>query len=184
MPSEEKVQVVEELTQLLKQSTGVYLTDFIGLDVLDFTRLRRRLRDADISYRVVKNRLALLAAKEAGIEGVDEALRGPTGLAYTEQDPVAPARVIKEFADGAQGRPRLKAGLLEGRVYLDQDLETLAKLPPREVLLVQMVTAIQSPLSGLAFCLQGIIQKFVGTLHAVAEKKRDEGDGDAPSDAS
>ncbi len=91
MPSEEKVQVVEELTQLLKQSTGVYLTDFNGLDVLDFTRLRKRLRDADISYRVVKNRLALLAAKEAGIVGVDEALSGPTGLAYTEQDPAAPA---------------------------------------------------------------------------------------------
>jgi large subunit ribosomal protein L10 len=115
---------------------------------------------------------------------VGEALRGPTGFAYTEQDPVAPARVLTEFASATQGRPRLKAGLLEGRVYLEQELEALAKLPPRQVLLGQMVTAIQSPLSGLAFCLQGILQKLVGTLHAVAEKKRNEGDGDAPSEAS
>ena len=176
MPTAEKVATVEELTEILKRSKGIYLTDFTGLDVPAITRLRKRLREEAVSYRVIKNRLAILAAKHAGIEGMAEMLRGPTGLVSTEDDPVRPARLLSDFANGAQGLPKVKVGFVEGRFYVEDKLEALAKLPAREVILGQVVTAIQSPLSGLAFCLQGLIQKLVMTLQAVAEKRQETGD--------
>ena len=180
MPTAEKVAAVEELAEILTRSKGIYLTDFTGLDVPAITELRKRLREGEVSYRVIKNRLALLAVKAAGVSGLEEMLQGPTGLVYSDDDPVAPARLLAEFAGQAGGRPKLKAGLIEGQVYIEDRLEMLATLPPRPVLLGQMVTAIQSPLSGLAFCLNGILQGLVGTLHALAEKRREEG-GDAPA---
>ena len=176
MPTAEKVAVVEELAEILKQSKGVYLTDFTGIDVPTFTQLRKRLRDESVAYRVVKNRLVLRAVQKVGLTGLGDMLTGPTGLATSDTDPVAPARVISEFAGQADGRPAIKAGFVDGKVYVDDELEALAKLPTREVLLVQMVTAVQSPLSGLAFCLNGILQKLVGTLHALAEKRSSEED--------
>jgi len=175
MPTAEKVATVESLTELLKQSKGVYLADFTGLDVPTFTELRKKLREEDISFLVVKNRLAKLAVKEAGVDGLDDLFAGPTGLVCSEADPVAPARVLTEFADDSDGKPVIKAGYIEGDVYVDAQLEALAKLPPREVLLGQMVNAMQSPISGLVYTLNGIIQKLVGTLQAVADKKNEEG---------
>ena len=175
MPTPEKVVAVEELTALLKKSKGVYLTDFTGLDVPTFTRLRKQLRSEDVSYLVAKNRLVKLAVKEAGVEGLDEMLVGPTGLVCSDADPVAPARLLTKFSETSNGKPVIKAGYIDGRVYINNQLETLAKLPPREVLLSQMVSAMQSPISGLVFTLNGILQKFVGTLHAIAEKKKEEG---------
>lgn len=175
MPTAEKVATVESLTELLKQSKGIYLTDFTGLDVPTFTELRKKLREEQVSFLVVKNRLAKLAVKEAGVEGLDDLFIGPTGLVCTEDDAVAPARVLSKFAEGSDGKPVMKAGYIEGDVYLDAQLEALAKLPSREVLLGKMVSSMQSPISGLVYTLNGIIQKFVATLQAVADKKNEEG---------
>ncbi len=175
MPTPEKVAVVDELTALLKKAKGVYLTDFSGLDVPAITQLRKQLRQEDISYLVVKNRLAKLAVKEAGVDGLHDMLVGPTGLVCSQTDAVAPARLLTKFAETKQGKPVIKAGYIEGRVYVNNQLEMLAKLPPREILLAQMVTAMQSPIAGLVFTLNGILQKLVGTLHAIAEKKKEEG---------
>jgi large subunit ribosomal protein L10 len=173
MPTTEKVATVATLTELLKQSKGVYLADFTGLDVPTFTELRKKLREEDISFLVVKNRLAKLAVKEAGVEGLDDMFSGPTGLVCSETDPVSPARVLAKFADDSGGKPVIKAGYIEGDVYVDAQLEALAKLPPREILLAQMVTAMQSPIVGLVYALNGIIQKLVGTLQAVVDKKKE-----------
>jgi large subunit ribosomal protein L10 len=175
MPTAEKVAAVEELTGVLKQAQGVYLADFTGLDVPAFTLLRKQLRAEAVSFRVIKNRLAKLAVKEAGVEGLDDLFTGPTGLVYADDDPVAPARLLAKFAEGSDGKPVIKAGYIDGQIYLDDQLEALSKVPPREVLLAQMVSAMQSPISGLVFTLGGILQKLVGTLQAVADKKKDEG---------
>jgi large subunit ribosomal protein L10 len=174
MPTEEKVTAVSELAELMKASKGIYLADFTGIDVPTFTQLRRKLSDESVNFRVIKNRLALLAVKEAGVEGLDDMFAGMTGLATSEEDAVTPARVIAEFADKADGRPRIKAGYIDGTVYVEAQLETLARLPSREVLLSQMVSAVQSPISGLAFCLGGILQKLVGTLDAVRAQKEED----------
>ncbi len=173
MPTAEKVAAVEELSGILRRANGIYLTDFTGLDVPTFGSLRRRLREEAVSCRVVKNRLAILAAKDAGLSGLDALLSGPTGVVYTEEDPVLPARLLASFADGADGRPVMKAGLVEGKIYIDDELKTLASLPPREVMLGQLVAAVQSPISGLAFCLAGTIQKLLGTLNALAEQRKE-----------
>ncbi len=175
MPTAEKEAVVAELTEVLKRANGVYLTDFTGLDVPAFTLLRKQLREESISCRVIKNRLGKLAVQRAGIEGLDEVLRGPTGLVCADEDPVAPARVLSKFAEEGDGKPAIKAGYVDGDVFVDGQIERLAQIPPRDVLLGQMVSAMQSPISGLAFTLNGILQKLVGTLQAVAEKKQEAG---------
>ena len=175
MPTAEKEAVVAELTDVLKRANGVYLTDFTGLDVPAFTLLRKQLREESISYRVIKNRLGKLAIQRAGLEGLDEALQGPTGLVCADADPVAPARVLSKFAEEGDGKPAIKAGYVDGDIFVDDQIERLAQIPPRDVLLGQMVSAMQSPISGLAFTLNGILQKLVGTLQAVAEKKQEGG---------
>lgn len=124
---------------------------------------------------MAKNRLVKLAVKEAGVEGLEDMLVGPTGLVCSKGDPVAPARLLSKFAETSNGKPVIKAGYIDGRVYVNDQLETLAKLPSREVLLGQMVSAMQSPITGLVFTLNGILQKLVGTIHAIAEKKKEEG---------
>ena len=171
MPTDGKVSAVEELTRLMSRSQGFFLADFTGLDVPDVTRLRKRLRDEDIIYRVVKNRLALIAVRNAGIQGLDEVLQGPTGLASSETDPVAAVRLLHEFASETNGLPRVKGGFADGRVFREDQLESLAQLPPREVLLGQLVSSVQSPLTGLVLCLGGLLQSLVLVLNEIAGKK-------------
>lgn len=159
----------------MSRSQGFYLADFTGLNVPDVTRLRKRLRDEDITYRVIKNRLALLAVKNAGIDGLEGVLQGPTVLASSETDPVAAVRLLHEFAANANGLPRVKGGFADGRVFRGDQLEALAQLPPREVLLGKVVSSIQSPLSGLVFCLGGLLQNLVLVLNEIAKKKDETG---------
>ncbi len=175
MPTAGKTSAVEELTRLMSRSKGFYLADFTGLDVPDVTRLRKRLRDEDVTYRVVKNRLALIAVKEAGIEGLEEVLQGPTGLASSDTDPVTAVRLLHQFAEEANGLPRLKGGFADGRVFKEDQMEALAQLPPREVLLGQVVSTVQSPLSGLVFCLVGLLQNLVLVLNEIGKKKGETG---------
>jgi large subunit ribosomal protein L10 len=174
MPTAEKVAIIDELADVLKRSKGIYLADFSGLDVPKFTALRKKLRDESIAFQVVKNRLALLAMEKAGIDGIADQFRGPTGVVSTEEDAALPARLLAEFAKDSDGKPRLKAGLVDGRVFDEAELEVLSKLPGRDVLLGQVVSALASPMSGLVFTLNGLLTKFVRTLHAVAEKKAEE----------
>ncbi|MDE2998069.1 MAG: 50S ribosomal protein L10 [Gemmatimonadota bacterium] len=176
MPTDEKVSAVEELTRLMGRSQGFYLTDFTGLNVPDVTRLRKRLRDEDVTYRVIKNRLALIAVKNAGIQGLEEVLQGPTGLVSSETDPIAAVRLLHEFASETDGLPRVKGGFADGRVFREDQLEKLARLPSREVLLGQLVSSVQSPLAGLVFCLGGLIQSLVLVLNEIAGKKGEAGE--------
>ena len=118
-----------------------------------------------------------------GIDGLNDQLLGPTGLVSTEEDATLPARLLAEFAKDAQGKPKMKAGLIDGRLFGEAELEVLAKLPGREALLGQVVTAIASPMSGIVFTLNALLAKFVRTLSAVADQRREAGD-DAPAPAA
>ena len=174
MPNEDKIQAVEEVAELLQRSKGVYLADFTGLDVPAFTELRKKLFAEQVSIRVVKNRLAKLAAEKAGMDGLADSLEGPTGLVCTDDDPIAPAKLLFDFAKTANGKPRVKLGILDGEIFVEAQVEALAQLPSREVLLAQIVTGLQSPISGLVFALSGILQGLLGTLQAIADKKQNE----------
>jgi large subunit ribosomal protein L10 len=184
MPTAEKIAVVDDLAEMLSASAGIYLADFTGLDVPTFTQLRKRLREEEVGCRVVKNRLAKLAAKKAGIEGMSENLEGPTSLLFARTDPVAPARVLTDFAKTAGGLPKIKVGLVEGKIFTDDQLEALAMLPSREELLGQTVSALQSPISGLAYCLGGVLKGLVLALNAIVEKRQGAGDDPDSPDAS
>lgn len=173
MPTAEKEATVTAVSEMFARSRGIFLTDFSGLNVGTMTDLRSRLRKASSSYLVVKNRLTAIAADQAGFSGLREYLKGPTGIVFTEDDPTQPAKILADFTK----RPvplKIKSGIVEKTLYTGPQVEQLASIPPREVLLTQVVSAIQGPLAGLAMCLQAIPQKLVGTLHALAEKRQAE----------
>lgn len=181
MPSEAKIATVEELKRVLEGASSIYLTDFTGMPVEMMSDLRRRCREADVEYRVVKDSLTRLAAERAGVEKVIRFIDGPTALALGRSDQLAPARVLSEFAR-LHKLPRLRAALVEGRIFDEAQVKTLASLPSREVLLAQFAAGIMSPLTGFAGIMNQMMWKLVATLEAVA-KSIDSG-GPAVPDAS
>ncbi len=173
MPTREaKQKTVTELAEVLKARPAVVLTDFRGLDVASLTELRRRLREAGVRYRVVKNTLLARACQEAQVEGLDRFLEGPTAVALSE-DPVLPARVLVQFARENKAL-QLKGGLIEGRVMEAGAIQALAELPPREVLLARVAGGIRGPLAGLVYVLQAPISKLAATLDALRKQREAE----------
>ena len=171
MPTLEKVDKVEELTAALSNAKVIYLADFTGLDVAKVTGLRNKLRDAEVSYQVVKNRLAKRAAAEAGIFGLDEHLVGPTAIAFTSEDPIAPAKILQDFAD-EDDTFFIKLGFMDGQILSPNEIEALSKLPSREELLGKVLGSVQSPMYGLAGVLNGLLRNLVGVIGAIEEKQK------------
>lgn len=166
----EKQASVAELKEKLGSIKGAVLADYRGLNVADATKLRRALREAGIEFRVVKNTMTRIAAKEIGIEGLDTHLEGPTAIAFGYQDPVSPAKVLSEFAKGNKNLV-IKAGILEGKVVDADGVRVLADLPPREVLIAKMLGSMQAPITGFVNVLQGNLRNLVYTLDAVRAQK-------------
>ena len=173
MATAEKEARVEELKVIMAEAKGFYLADFTGIDVASVTELRNKLRDADVQYQVIKNRLAIRAAEEVGIAGLKEYFTGPTALAYSKEDPIAPAKILQDFVDDG-GKIQIKTGFMEGEVMAADRVEALAKLPSKEELLGKVVASVQSPLYGLSSVLNGLLRGLVGALSAI-EKQRVEG---------
>jgi large subunit ribosomal protein L10 len=177
MPTAEKTARVAELATAMTEAKAIYLADFTGIDVASVTALRRQLRGAGTDYQVVKNRLAKLAAHDAGIDLLAPHLTGPTAVAFANEDPVAPAKVLDQFIAGG-GKLVIKTGYVDGQVLTQDQVRALAKLPSRVELLSRVVGGVQAPLSGFASVLAGVLRKLVGTLAALEESRRTEG-GDA-----
>ena len=173
MPQPEKIKRVEEISESLKQAKGVFLTDFTGLSVDEITKLRREFRKADVSYIVVKNTLAIRSCQEVGLDDMVQYLNGPTALALAQVDPVAPVRVIFDFLkeQKEKGKPEIKGAVVEGQMLTAQEAEAMKNIPPREVLIAQVVGGIASPLNGLVGGLQGVIRNLVYAVDAVRQKK-------------
>jgi len=168
----EKQAVVAELKQKLASVKGAVLTNYRGLNVAQDTKLRRKLRDAGVEYRVVKNTLTRIAAQEINLHGLDKYLEGPTAIAISETDPVAPAKVISDFIkENKLQNLEIKAGLVEGKVVDADGVKALANLPPREVLIAQVLAGMQSPIVGLVNVLQGNIRNLAYVLNAIREQK-------------
>jgi len=171
MATPQKIDIVETYTEKFKQAKSVYLADYTGLDVQTVTELRRKFREADVEYKVLKNRLAKRALNNAGVTALDEHLKGVTSFIIGYDDPVVPARIIKDF-NKPKERLKLKVVYLEGKVFEEEEAKKLADLPTREVLLSMLLSALQSPMTKLAGTLQASMQKFVRTLDAVKENKK------------
>ena len=170
MNREEKAQVIERLAAKLRVGSAV-LVDYQGMDVARTTDLRRRSRELGVEFVVAKNTLAKRAANEAGVEGLQEFLSGPTALAFSE-DPVASAKLMAEFADQVETFA-LKGGVLDGGRILDEaDVVALSKLPSREQLIAQIVGGISSPITGFVTVLNNTVQGLVVALGQIAEQKQ------------
>ena len=166
----EKEAVVVEVGKILQEARGVFITNFQGLNVEMMIDLRRKCRQASVEYRVVKNTLARLAAKNAGWDEMVEYFEGPSALAYSYADPSSPARVISEFAKKAE-KPTIKVSLFEGVFYGPDDAAMIATLPPKDVLLAKLMGGLNAPVQGLVGGLNGLLQKLVMTLDAVKDVK-------------
>ncbi|MDI6823806.1 MAG: 50S ribosomal protein L10 [Bacillota bacterium] len=172
MPKPEKVETVANLREKLARCRGAVLADYRGLSVATMTELRRRFRAAGVEYRVVRNNLFRLAAREAGRAGLDPYLEGPTAVAFAYDDPVAAARVLQGFIREFK-LPAVKAAWVEGQVVDAEGVARLAELPGRDVLLARVLGGVQAPLAGLAGCLGGLLRGLVTALDAVRRQKEE-----------
>ena len=170
MPTAEKEAAVAEVAQKLKDAKSVFLTDFTGLNVEEITRLRRTFTDVNVQYRVVKNTLARLSLKEAGCEDLLEYLDGPTAMAFGMDDPVAPAKVIRDFRK-KNDKLTVRACLFEGVLFGEEKVGQIADLPSRQESLAVLSRVLQAPRSNLAYSLNGVLSKFVYAISAVKEQK-------------
>jgi len=170
MPRPDKVQKVNDVSESLNRAKSIFMTDFTGLSVEEMTILRREFRKADVHYVVVKNTLAKLSAEKSGFDNMVKFLNGPTGLAMSFDDPVAPIRIIDSFQK-QYNKPSIKAAIVEGELLDEQATQEIRNIPSRDVLLGQVVSGIASPISGLVGGLQGLFRNLVYALDAIKDKK-------------
>jgi large subunit ribosomal protein L10 len=165
-----KVERVEELKEMIENSKSIILNDFTGLNVADISELRRQCRENGVTFRVIKNTLAKRSFEELGVEGMNDLLEGPTAFAVSTEDEVAPAQVLKKFADEYE-LPKFKGGYVAGRILDEKETVRLASLPTRDVLIAQTLSAFQGPIRGLVGVLNANLRDLVGVLDAIKEKK-------------
>jgi large subunit ribosomal protein L10 len=165
-----KEQVVAELAEKLASAKATFLADYRGLNVEQLNKLRRELHGAGVEYRVVKNTLLRLAAKGTDAACLEPHLAGPTAIAIAGQDPVAPAKILSDFAK-ANAKFELKGGALDGKVLSAADIRALAELPSREELLAKMLGSLNAPITNFVGVLAAVPRSLVQVLAAVQEKK-------------
>lgn len=165
-----KADTVEAMRGIIASQKGSVLAEYRGLTVAEITGLRKKLREVDAEFRVVKNTLIRRAAKDSGFSRLEEFFSGPTAIGFTRSDAVSLAKAMREFAAGNQ-KIRLKAGYLEGKVLTASEVEALADLPSRDVLVSRLVGGMASALTGLVQALSGPARKLAYALHAVQEQK-------------
>jgi large subunit ribosomal protein L10 len=169
-PRQEKVAVVEEVTAKLNEASAVIVTEYRGMSVGQLAALRRQLRPAGGEYKVYKNTLARFAAENAGLPGLAELLVGPSGITFITGDAAAVAKALR---DASKANPLLvlKGGVIGGKVISAKDVEALADLPSREVLLAQFAGALQAPMVKMAGLLQAMPRNFAYGLKALIDQK-------------
>ncbi len=174
MPSEkileQKKALVASLSDKLKNSCAGVIVNYKGINVSDDTKLRKELRETGVEYFVVKNTLLQRASKEAGLDGLEPVLEGTTAIAISKEDHIAAARILCKFAD-ENDFFKAKAGFIEGKVISEAEVNNLAKLPTKEVLVAKALGGLNAPISGFVTVLNGTIRGLVVALNAIAEKQ-------------
>ena len=171
MLRQEKTDVVARIKELFENSDAYFITDYQGLNVADITTLRGDLRNNKIKYLVAKNTLFRLAAKDAGVDGLDEYFVGPTAIAFASEDPSVAAKILHDSYKKTE-LPRFKAFVVEGQIHMADEVKALADLPPRDILLSQVVAAVEAPFTELIGSLDGFFHELVGLVDALQEKTK------------
>ena len=174
---ESKAAIIEEIKNLLDTCQSAVIVDYRGLTVEEDTALRKQFREDGVVYKVLKNTYVKRAADELGIEGLDADLNGPTAVAFSyddlvapANDPAAPAKIIKKFIADKK-KMTVKCGIVD-KQYIDvKGVDALAELPSREVLIAKLLGSMNAPISGLVSVLGGTVRKLLYALNAVADAK-------------
>lgn len=153
MPTQEKVETIEDFKTRLDGAKTVLVTEYRGLTVQQLSDLRKQLRGVSASYKIIKNRLAKLAMTDSDLSKLGPHLKGPTGMVISKEDPVAVAKALHTFARTNQALA-IKAGFIEGQVLPPADLKALSELPSKDAIRSQIIGAIQGPLAQLVGLLQ------------------------------
>lgn len=162
---EAKKAVVTEIADKLKSAATVVVVDYRGLNVSQVTELRKNLREQGIDFKVYKNSMSRRATEEVGFEALNEHLVGPNAIAFSDEDVVAPAKILNDFAKENK-ELEIKAGVIEGEVATAEEMKALAELPSREGLLSMLLSVLQAP-----------VRNFALATKAVAEQKEEQGEG-------
>lgn len=171
MNRDNKQELVTEMHERLARAQAVFLADFRGMSVEKATTLRNELRAAAVEYKVFKNTLLDRAAKGTDKESITSYLAGPTAIAISYDDPVGAAKVLSKFAKDPQGKFVLKAGVLSGKLMDVKQIQALADLPSREVLIAKMLGSMQAPASNFVGVLAALPGSLVRALEAIRAKK-------------
>lgn len=152
-----KAQEVELVATKFKESASVVVVDYRGLNVEQVTELRKQLREAGVEMKVIKNAILSRAAVAAGLEGMGDVFAGPTAVAFSSEDVVAPAKIMYEFAKTAEAL-EIKGGVIEGKVSTVEEINSLATLPNREGLLSMLLSVLQAPVRNVAYAVNAVIE--------------------------
>ena len=171
MPTPGKIAKVEDISARMRAAAAVYFADYRGLSAGQATELRGRLREQKVEFTVVKKTLTRLAAQAAGLGEIDDFLQGQTALAFTYDDPAAPARMLRDFGKGNQDIPVITGLILDGQHFPAAKAMEIAALPAKDVLLAQLVMVLQQPATKLASTLNGVMTKLALTLASLNDQK-------------
>ena len=167
-----KEETVTGLTDRLQRTVSAVVVEFRGLNVEQTTQLRRRLGEQGVEFKVIKNTLFGRAARDAGVEGIDDLLKGPNAIAFSYSDPVVAARSIQEYVRANRGTEiAIKGGLLQGKVIGMEVVRELADLPSRDVLLARVAGGMKTPIAGLATVLAAPLRGLAYGVKALADKR-------------
>jgi len=170
MPTPQKEKLFTDATERLRDVRGIYLADFSGMSVQALSLLRKRCREQKVQFKVIKNTLLKRAFQSNGINQLDAYLAGPTGVVFSPHNEVAPAKILADFAKEFE-RPRIKAAVVDGRLYDDKAVAALAALPSREVLLSQVLGTFIAPMTQFLAVIEATIA-LPAVMADVLERER------------
>ena len=170
MPTPRKVEMLAEIKDRMERASIAISADYRGLSVAQITELRRALRPAGAEVKIVKNTLAVMAAKAAGRDNMSDIVQGPTALAIGFEDPIAPVKALTEHLRAKRLNIEIHGGWLEGKVLTREEVEGLATMPSKDQMIADVVAKLQGPLYNFAGLLQSTIRNFSGLVEARANQ--------------
>jgi large subunit ribosomal protein L10 len=170
MPTAEKEQLVQRATDSLQDVRGIYLADFSGMTVEKLSLLRRKCRDQKVQFRVIKNTLLKRAFNSHGITALDPYLVGPTGVVFSAESEMSPAKILADFAKEHE-RPRVKAAVVDGQLFDEKQIAQLAALPSREVLMSQLLGTVIAPMTSFLAAIEATL-RLPAIMADVLERER------------
>ncbi len=170
MPTDKKIKTVELYKELLEKSKGLFIVDYKGVTVEEINAIRRKLDECNSKYKVIKNSLFKIAAKDTEFEAVTENLVGTNGVIFIEEDPVAVAKTLNSILKDYSSF-EYKTGILEGKIVEEASLKALAQLPPKEVLQAQLLALFVAPATNMVNLLAATPRNFLNLLNAYKSSK-------------